>query len=131
MTLYISGDCAGLSSLRCLPLTTEIVPLSVLVATCTDEFECTETCTVVHLVNHTSCRCSCDKNARKCKGDQVSTKHIIRINFSPPKAHTNSPLPFENCKLEHNLFKNVSKYIIELFFCDKRRFERLNMDLII
>merc|ERR1711860_436443 len=70
-----SGDCAGLSSLRCLPRTTEIVPVSVSVATCTEEFHCMETCTVVHLVNHTSCHCSCDQNSRTCKGGQVCFLH--------------------------------------------------------
>ena len=74
-TFVVLGDCAGLSSLRCLPRTTEIVPVSVSVATCTEEFHCMETCTVVHLVNHTSCHCSCDQNSRTCKGGQVCFLH--------------------------------------------------------
>lgn len=79
---FLPGDCSDLSSLRCLPKTTEYVPISVAVATCTGDFECTDTCTEIHIVNHTSCHCSCDLDSRSCKGDQVNHKINVHTIFS-------------------------------------------------
>ena len=77
---YFTGDCAGLSSSKCLPHKTELVPVPIAVTTCTDdESSCTQTCTVVHLLNHTTCHahCGCDLDYRRCKGEQVS--HTIFV----------------------------------------------------
>ena len=53
---------------------TEIIPVSVSIDTCVDDSDtpCTNTCTQVHLENHTSCHCNCDLNNSSCKGAQVS-----------------------------------------------------------
>ena len=78
---------------------TEIIPVSVSIDTCVDDYDtpCTNTCTQVHLENHTSCHCNCDLKNSSCKGAQVSQKNLNYLDF-----RNLSTLDFKDFKMGNN-----------------------------
>ena len=75
----ISGDCAGLKSLRCQATKSQVVNLSVSMAFCEEESDnrCLEKCVTVNVENHTTCTCQCHLDDTSC-----SPIHVSRLSTS-------------------------------------------------